>query len=415
MTGKWTTKYGLAAVLTAILIISVALFANPNILPKQVSGKSSFAVMLTDPPNVPAGTSLLNLTYSDIALDIVSADGTSNWVSVGGSGTVDLFSLVNMSQTIASTTIPTNTTVDKIQFTITNVTAVINDQTYNVTTLSNTLVMSIANSQVNQTLSGVLIDFNPTLLQIQSTDANGNPVNYYVLVPSATAVVVNGIDQAQIRVGTIVGIGQNARLGITRVTENFSQNLTITSASLSVEGNTTNLSVTLQNNGDVTFRIFGLTLQGQLNSTLNPEAQILMPGNDHLHFGGPMMNSIPFSINDTSLVPLLGPDMQMQPMMPQQIFHGPLIGMGKMGHMDQDPQPFGPQNGMHDDRTGAATGTYLVLDAGQTVTLSFSGVVGQNEIFAQSPSNVITPIVGNSYTVSLMGEGFQTFNVTATA
>jgi hypothetical protein len=30
------------------------------------------------------------------------------------------------------------------------------------------------------------------------------------------------------------------------------------------------------------------------------------------------------------------------------------------------------------------------------------------------PAMVVTPIVNNTYTVRLMGEGFQTFNVTAT-
>ncbi len=126
--------------------------------------------------------------------------------------------------------------------------------------------MSVANSRVNQTLSGVLVDFNPTLIEIQSVDANGNPVNYYVLAPSATASVVGSLDRAQIKVGTIVKIGQNGQVRDERVVQNFSQDLSITAASLSVNGNTTNLSVTLTNNGDVTFRVFGLMLQGDFNS-----------------------------------------------------------------------------------------------------------------------------------------------------
>ncbi len=31
------------------------------------------------------------------------------------------------------------------------------------------------------------------------------------------------------------------------------------------------------------------------------------------------------------------------------------------------------------------------------------------------PAMVVTPIVGGNYTLRLMGEGFQTFNVTATS
>ncbi|MGA2524388.1 MAG: hypothetical protein ABSF65_09605, partial [Candidatus Bathyarchaeia archaeon] len=107
MTSKWTTKYSLAAVLTAVLVISIAFFANPSLVPKQASGQTSFAVLLTDPPVVPAGTTVLNLTYSDISLHVTYTNGTSQWLSVGTSGSVNSFELINMTKTIASTTIPT--------------------------------------------------------------------------------------------------------------------------------------------------------------------------------------------------------------------------------------------------------------------------------------------------------------------
>ena len=427
MTSKWTTKYGLAAVLTAVLVISIAFFANPSLVPKQASGQTSFAVLLTDPPVVPAGTTVLNLTYSDISLHVTYTNGTSQWLSVGTSGSVNSFELINMTKTIASTTIPTNTTVDKIQFNIENVSAVINGVNYNVTTLSSTLVMSVANSKVNQTLSGVLVDFNPTLIEIQSVDANGNPVNYYVLAPSATAAVVGSLDQSQVRVGTIVKIGQNGRARVERVVQDFSQSLSITAASLSVKGNTTSLSITLTNNGDVTFRVFGLMLQGDFNSTLNWAPQFQMPNTNP--------STIPFQINNTDLVPLFGPSFGMQPMIPQDVRPMPItqaatlvqpldMRMGQsiqnagpnIGGMGMGRQPFGPQGG-HDDRTGAAASSYLALQPGQTVTLTFSGVIGlqHGQNFNDRPELTMTPLLGNTYTIQLTGEGFQTYTVTATA
>ena len=427
MTSKWTTKYGLAAVLTAVLVISIAFFANPSLVPKQASGQTSLAVLLTDPPVVPAGTTVLNLTYSDISLHVTYTNGTSQWLSVGTSGSVNSFELINMTKTIASTTIPTNTTVDKIQFNIENVSAVINGVTYNVTTLSSTLVMSVANSRVNQTLSGVLVDFNPTLIEIQSVDANGNPVNYYVLAPSATAAVVGSLDQSQVRVGTIVKIGQNGRARMERVVQDFSQSLSITAASLSVKGNTTSLSVTLTNNGEVTFRVFSLMLQGDFNSTLNWAPQFQMPN--------PNSSTIPFQINNTDLVPLFGPSFGMQPMIPQNVRPMPItqaatlvqpldMRMGQsiqnagpdIGGMGMGRQPFGPQGG-HDDRTGAAASSYLALQPGQTVTLTFSGVIGlqHGQNFNDRPGLTMTPLLGNTYTIQLTGEGFQTYTVTATA
>ncbi|MGA2682753.1 MAG: hypothetical protein ABSF44_13250 [Candidatus Bathyarchaeia archaeon] len=421
---KWTFKYGVAAVLAAILVIAVAMFANPSFLPK-VSAKSNFAIMLTDPPTVPAGTTQLNFTYSALSLHVVQSDGTSQWLSVAGSGTVNSFALVNLTQTLASATIPFNSTVDKVQFTIANVKAEINGTSYDLTTLSDTMVLQIANAQVNQTLSGVLVDFNPTLVQIRSDDANGNPVSYYVLVPSANAVVVNGLSSAQIRVGTIVKLGEYNRERMIRVVQSVSSDLSISSASLSVKGNVTSLSVTMQNSGDITFRIFGVALSGEFNTPFN-QPDFYMPGvRMGQQFGTTMM---PFRINGTSLVPPFGPGL-MQPMIPHDISspsvvgtsyepqtNGPfLVPMERLG-MGRGMQPINPITRLPDDRTGAAESSYVVVQPGQSVTLSFTGVVSLPYGFLRDLSDTsITPIVGNSYTIQLSGEGFQTASVTATA
>jgi len=330
-------------------------------------------VMLTDPPTVPAGTTMLNLTYSNVTLHAVYPDGSSGWLSVNASGTVDLFSLVNMSQTIASTSIPSGSTVDQIQFTIASVDATVNGTVYTVTPLSSTLVMPIANSKVNKTLSGVLVDFNPTLVLIQGTNSTGSVVDYYVLVPSATATVVTSLSRAQVKVGTIVELGKNDREKLVRVVESFSEDLTIVNASLSVSGNVTSLSVTLKNTGDISFRICGLTLHGDFNMTSIVGKRT-------------RLGTIPFKVNGTSLVPLLGAD------------------------------------------SASLITSALTLEPGQNATLTFSGVLELKRVcIVKGPPivaapmiigvipMVVTPIVGATYTVRLMNEGFQTFNVTATA
>jgi len=381
MSRKWTLKYGLAAVLVATTIIAVALFANPIML-DQTSAAASFVVMLTDPPTVPAGTTILDLTYSNVSLHVTYPNGTALWLPVNASGTVNLFSLVNMSQTIASTTIPSGSAVDKIQFTIADVDAVVNGVMYNVTALSNTLVVSVKNSQVNQTLSGVLIDFNPTLVQIQATDANGTLVYYYVLVPSATATIIGDLSKEQIKVGTIVELGENNRAKLVHVVEEFSKNVTIVSASLSVNGNVTTLSVTIRNDGNFTFRVFGLTLHGEFNATRTwkkekdgeTDEEIV----ERIH-----PDTIPFKVNGSSLIPLFG---------------------------DQ-------KDHAHDDEHENMELSSLTLEPGQNATLSFSGVIAlqpERDIM-KHPAMVVTPIVGGNYTIRLMGEGFQTFNVTATS
>ncbi len=375
---KWTFKYSLAAVIAAIAIISVSLLANlsTNNPPPGPNPEATFAVLLTDPPTVPAGTTQLNLTYTDVSIHVTYPNGSDAWIPVGGSGTENLFSLINVTKTIASTTLPINSTVDKVQFTIANVTAVVNAQTYNVTSLSDTFVVKVLNGQVNQTLSGVLIDFNPTLVQIQASDANDTTVYYYVLVPSANAMIVNDITHAHVKVGTIIEIGENNRVRLMTVKEDFSKNLTIVSAALTVNGNSTGLSVTLKNEGNVTFRVFGLTLHGEFNTT---QTWMSRTSGNRWHEEYKVRThpeTIPFKLNNTSLIPLYGTS-------------------------GERVNPF----------------SSVSVKPGESLTLNFSGVIALHNWFGhdQNPVFTITPIVNGTYTLKLMGEGCETFEVNATA
>ncbi|MBT0158667.1 DUF4382 domain-containing protein [Candidatus Bathyarchaeota archaeon A05DMB-2] len=379
----------MAAVIVAVAIIGMSVFANltstTSVVPTVPTEpavptveKATFAILLTDPPTVPAGTTQLNMTYHDIMLHVIYPNGTDEWLPVGAEGTVNLFSLINMTQTIASITIPINSTVDKVQFTIANVTAVVNEKTYNVTSLSDTFVVNVVNGAVNKTLSGVLIDFNPTLVQIQASDENDATVYYYVLVPSANAIIVENLTSAHVRVGTIIAIGENNRVRLIRVKEDFSKNLTIVSATLTVNGNNTGLSVTIKNEGEVAFRIFGLTLHGEFNTTQTWDVTPFGQGWHKEHRVRIHPETIPFKLNGTTLVPLYG------------TFWKP----------SEFGKPF----------------SSLTINPGESATLNFSDVIAlytgwrQN----QNPLFTITPIVDGNYTLRLMGEGFQTFTVKAT-
>jgi hypothetical protein len=170
---------------------------------------------------------------------------------------------------------------------------------------------------------------------------------------------------------------------LVHVVESFSQYLTIASASLSVNGNVTSLNVTLRNTGDISFRISGLTLHGDFNvTTIMGERTFL--------------DTIPFKVNGTSLVPI------------------PFNVNGKS--LLADP--------------ASMVTSALTLKPGQNVTLTFSGVLELWQLYIpkwppRAPGivtpmficlipRVVTPIVGATYTLRLMNEGFQTFNVNAT-
>jgi hypothetical protein len=130
--------------------------------------------MLTDPPNVPRGTTQLNVTYSSIQLHVVASDGSSNWVAAQKSGRVNLLSLVNMTQTIATLSLPTGSTVDKLQFEISAAEAKVSDKVYPVTMLSDNLLVSLRETKLNGTKTGALIDLRPTLVQINAMNSTGS-------------------------------------------------------------------------------------------------------------------------------------------------------------------------------------------------------------------------------------------------
>jgi hypothetical protein len=389
MSTKWKMKYSTAAILTAVAIISIALIANPTMLPQTVSA-ASFTVMLTDPPNVPDGTTLLDLNYSDVSLHVTYPNGTIEWLPVGSSGNVNLLSLINMTETIASTTIPVGSAIDKIQFTIADVEAVVKGELYNVTALSNTLVVNVANGNVNQALSGVLIDFNPTLVQIKAADANGVLVHYYVLVPSATATVVGNLDKAQVNVGTVVKLDDDDCKELEKTRREFSNNIQVVSASLKVNGDVTSLSVTLKNEGASEARIFGLTLNGNLNSAATWQSNEDDKDDEddeneeiaeNIH-----IETIPFKVSSSSLTPLFSTD-------------------------DDYDEEFEYDDYEHADLSA------FNLQPGQSITVSFSGVIViQPEDDDEGYSAiVVTPRVDVNYTLRLMGEGFQTFTVKASS
>jgi hypothetical protein len=190
-----------------------------------------------------------------------------------------------------------------------------------------------------------------------------------------------------------VKLGENHRARLIRVQQGFDKNVTIVTASLIVNGNNTKLSVTLKNEGDYAFRIFGLTLNGEFNASrtwMKTTWERFHMGRMH-DWQGMFENfferihpsTIPFKVNETSLVPLFGT------------------------YLDRC---FGYER-------DSPLLSSLTLQPGETATLTFDGVIALQTGFNSSdyPAMVIIPNDGLTYTLRLMGQGFQTYSVEATA
>jgi hypothetical protein len=380
---KWSLKYASAAVIAATMIIAVTLIANP-IFPNQNFTTSHFLVMLTDPPNVPQGTTQLNLTYSDISLHVTYPNQTTIWLPVQGSGTVNLLSLVNMSKTLASTIIPANSEMDKIKFNIVNVTAIVKSVEYNVTSLSSTINITVNNRLVDQSLSGLLIDFNPTLVQIQSSGTSGETIYYYVLVPSATANIIDNVQQDQSQIGIVIELDQQQKTQLYASSNELLHNVIINSASLTVNGKTTTLDVSVKNEGNRAYDIYGLTLYGEFDSTAASPR---------------VYQTIPLKPNGSSLVPFFGVGQQ---------FNN--IDQGNVNEAD------GQNNNVNQgSRNEQQELPALTLQPGQETKLQFNSIITLSQQENQMTNQInFVPLIGNSYTLKIIGEGYLTFSLKAT-
>jgi len=128
--------------------------------------------------------------------------------------------------------------------------------------------------------------------------------------------------------------------------------------------------VTLENKGDVSFKILGLTLHGDFKETPTWEVMDQM---GQAFFERAHIGTIPFRVNGSSLIPFFG--------------------------INDEGMKISP----------------LILTPNQTTTLTFTGVI-QLQLDARikmGPAIVVTPIVDDTYTIRLMDEGFQTFSLTA--
>ena len=157
-----TAAYAVAglAVAGAVIFSGSAL----GLLGVQASGLLS--VLLTDPPSVPAGVTAVYVTYTGVAVH-AAGFSDSGWVTVGGEGTFDSMSLVNLSQTISSGAIPA-LDYNQIRFTISSVSVEYLGNNYSATMSSGQIEVPIVGGlKVNSSSpAATLIDIQPTVLNL---------------------------------------------------------------------------------------------------------------------------------------------------------------------------------------------------------------------------------------------------------
>lgn len=188
----------------AVLVIAVFLLYFATGVFKGSAGTHNVAVQITDPPNVPAGTQQLIVSYSSVQVHVLGST-QSGWVSASGSGSLNLLALTNVSQTIANAEVRENATVNLVRFNVTSAKIVINGATYNVSTPNSQVTVAVTGSEKINSSSAVLIDFYPTVT---------GHANVYILVPAARAIVVSSNSTVSINtnVGSTAAVSAGVRV-----------------------------------------------------------------------------------------------------------------------------------------------------------------------------------------------------------
>jgi len=192
-----TIVYATAALIVSAVIIAASVLSlgvqGPGVTTSSAAegGQSaSLAIRLTDPPQVPPLTSSLNLTYSSLSLLVGEPTGSGGQLNTqtatvtpsGGSATIDLFKLQNVSQTIALASLPNDSILYSVTFDVTSIQIDVNNTVSSVAlaTGGSSFTVTIAQPSPCHTGDFALLQLNPVVV---------NTPSGYQLIPSAVGVM----------------------------------------------------------------------------------------------------------------------------------------------------------------------------------------------------------------------------------
>jgi DNA-binding transcriptional ArsR family regulator len=244
--------YAIGICLALALVYFLAYGINSNVQ------KSSFVpIKLTDPPIVPNDTQALYMNYSSVSIHTVGSGGPE-WIQLNASGSVDLMSLVNVSEVIAGAEVAHNAKIDAIRFDVNSASIVINGTTYSVIVPNGQISAQISGNKDVNASSEVLVDFSPTVLAMYI-----NGTTEFVMVPSVKAVL--SMNHGSVgSANRVPVVGQRLRLSDHEMEGLYnSGNLSITGTSLDTYANgTTRLSITVKNSGKTALGLSDVLILG---------------------------------------------------------------------------------------------------------------------------------------------------------
>ncbi|HZW56241.1 MAG TPA: DUF4382 domain-containing protein [Nitrososphaerales archaeon] len=258
---------GTIAALIAVAVIGIALGTGvlgsattrgSTLFSTTNSGSSgTLAVLMTDPPTVPNGVTAVYITYANMAVHVTGAGNQSGWHSLGTNGTINLMSVINATQTIASAKIDSGN-FNAIGFNITSAIVTYNGQNYTADLVygHNMLVVPIVGGiRVDGgATAATMIDMTPTVLKLESNDTSSATTSF-AFIPSAKAYTIPAQSTSSLHLR--VGERDDIHDAPWWIAIEHGSHFEITSAKLS--GTTLSITVTNTGNASLVFRTATVT------------------------------------------------------------------------------------------------------------------------------------------------------------
>jgi hypothetical protein len=162
----------------------------------------ALAVLMTDPPTVPAGVTSVYITYADLEVHVSNAGNSTGWHVLNVQGEIDLMSVINSTQTIANANI-TSGNFNALAFNVTSAEVTFQGQNYTADLVYEEHMLYVPivggiNITAGQT-SAAVIDVSPTVLLLgNETDPT------FAFLPAATAYTIpaQSISTLHLKVGS---------------------------------------------------------------------------------------------------------------------------------------------------------------------------------------------------------------------
>ncbi|MGC8537638.1 MAG: helix-turn-helix domain-containing protein [Candidatus Micrarchaeia archaeon] len=246
-------------VLPMVVIVVIASLAYFFSVADNSSSLLNIPVSITDPPHVPIGTQALYINYSSFEV-LVNGTGSPQWVPINSSGRIDLMSIINVSDIVATLKISPKDSIHAVKFNISSASIIIDNVTYPVKISNSTVSAHLDTLAKLNSSSDLLVDLSPTVIPVYT---NGS--YRFVLLPFLSAAF--GIDNEHAAtVGSQMRAGVQSQAIVKRyiISNNpfyRHANISVTKPIIVTSSNKTSFSVNIRNTGSTGITVYGIILE----------------------------------------------------------------------------------------------------------------------------------------------------------